>query len=332
MKNEKGKRGVPIFLKILIGVIVIYLAVSFFGGVFFGGQMNMKAGIANDDVRVGGQSYNDSESMVEEKGMVMPEVASMGKRTNGIEAMPIIQEDEFMAGNIEIPEIEKKIIKNGFVELKVDSARESAEKISDIAKKFGGNVFSSNSYRQSNGGLRGNLTIKVPVDKFDEAMKAVKESGEKVISESVSANDVTSEYVDLQAQLENKKVEEETFKNLLNRSGDLNDVLSITREISRVRGQIDRIEGQLKYMSSQTDMSVINVTLTEFVEIATDRDAWKPLRVIKASLHNLILNAQNFVDGLIKFVIVQLPILIVIASLILFAYKVVMKIYYKFKK
>ena len=85
-------------------------------------------------------------------------------------------------------------------------------------------------------------------------------------------------------------------------------------------------------MTNQTDMSTINITLTEFVQIATDRDSWKPWRTVTKSLHNLILNFQNFVDGLIKFVIVQLTILILSAQLILGVYKVVKMAYRKYRK
>jgi hypothetical protein len=337
MKNEiKGKKQTPVFFKILLGVVGVYLVANFFMGAFFGKGANLEMATANGSRILGMTSAEYAGDMdVMPVGMAEPMMVksmSAGKVMNdgfieGSMPIPALVREE-----IPVPDVDKKIIKNGSIELKVDSAEKVSGEITEIAKRLGGDIFSSNSHRQANGNLRGNLVVKVPVDKFDQGMIMIKESGEQVIFESINGDDVTSEYIDLEARLNNKKAEEETFKKLLNRTGDLSDTLSVTRELTRVRSEIDSLEGQLKYMTSQTVMSTINVTLTEFGQIATDRDSWKPWRTVTSSLHNLILNAQNFVDGLIKFAIVQLPILIVVALLILGAYKVAMKIYRKIRK
>ena len=335
-EKTKDKKQVPVFLKILLGVVGVYLVVNFFMGAFFEQGADLQKATANGARTFGmasSDSYAGDVDMMDEMAVMaepmMTKSVPESKAMNGrdIAPMPILD----MEG-VPVPDVDKKIIKNGSVELKVDSAEEVADEIAEIAKKLGGDIFSSNSRRQANGALRGHLTVKIPVDKFDEAVKAIKEVGVKVLSESVNANDVTMDYIDLQARLNNKKVEEETFKKLLDRTGGLSDVLSVTRELTRVRSEIDSLEGQLKYMTAQTDMSTIDVTLTEFVQIATDRDSWKPWRTVTTSLHNLILSSQNLVDGLIKFVIVQLPILIVIALLIFGAYKGALKIYRRIKR
>ena len=337
MENEvKVKKQAPVFLKILLGVVGVYLVTNFLMGSFFGGGLSSKTRAVNGARTLGManvESYDggDMDGVVGMAEPMMVKSVPTGRMMDESEIMPIPMPTPDRQGS-PVPGVDKKIIKNGSVELKVDNAAKVADKITDIAKKFGGDVFSSNSRRQSNGNLGGSLTVKVPVDKFDEAMAAVKKAGEKVIFESVNANDVTMDYIDLQARLNNKKAEEETFKKLLDRTGGLKDILSVTRELTRVRSEIDSLEGQLKYMTAQTDMSTINVTLTEFVQISTDRDSWKPWRVVTSSLHNLILNSQNFVDSVIKFVIVQLPILIVVALLILGGYKGAVKIYRKFRK
>ena len=337
-ESKKTKKRVPVFLKILFGVVGVYLVVNFFMGAFFGQGADLQKATANGSRMLGmasTESYaGDMDVIAESVGVAAPMMvksAVSGGVMNDVGVMPISMPVPDADGVL-VSGIEKKIIKNGSIELKVDSAEEVSDEISKIVKSLGGDVFSSNSRRQSNGNLRGNLTVKIPVDKFDEAMKSIKEVGEKVIFVSVNANDVTMEYIDLEARLNNKKVEEETFKKLLDRTGGLRDILDVTREITNVRSQIDSLEGQLKYMAAQTDMSTINVALTEFVQITTNRDSWKPWRTVTKSLHNLILNSQNFVDGLIKFVIVQLPILIVVTLLILGVYKIGLKIYRKIKR
>lgn len=334
--ETETKKQVPVFLKILLGVVGIYLVANFFMGEFFGKGADLQRATANGarTLSMASEESYDGGDMDEVVGMVAPMMVKSTPAGRVIDEGSIAPMLMPRSDVKEVPvlDVDKKIIKNGSIELKVDSAEEVFEEIAKIAKKLGGDIFSSNSRRQSNGNLRGNLVVKIPVDKFDEGMKMIKEAGEKVIFESVNADDVTMEYIDLEARLNNKKAEEETFKKLLDRTGNLSEVLNVTRELTRVRSEIDSLEGQLKYMTAQTDMSTINVTLTEFVQIATDRDSWKPWRTITSSLHNLILNAQNFVDGLIKFVIVQLPILIIVALLILGAYKITMKIYRRIKR
>jgi hypothetical protein len=331
---KKVKKQVPVFLKILFGVIGIYLITNFFGGSFFGLNKGNSSGLAvaslGVDRAVEGQSFSEpSSEMLADKVPMMTKSAPAGRMMDEGATMPMPTSDRQGAP---VPDVDKKIIKNGSVELKVDNAEKVADKITDIVKGFGGDIFSSNSRRQSNGNLRGSLTVKVPVDKFDEAMAAVKKAGEKVIFESVNASDVTMDYIDLQARLNNKKAEEETFKKLLDKTGGLKDILSVTRELTRVRSEIDSLEGQLKYMTNQTSMSTINVTLTEFVQATTDRDSWEPWRVVKKSVHNLIINTQNFSYGVIEFIIERLPFLIVTALLIFGGYKGAMKIYRKFRK
>jgi len=335
----KTKKQAPVFLKILLGVVGVYLITNFLIGRLFGDGLNSVTNAVSGAKTLGiiqPESYNNEMDSgmgggieVTEPMMVKSVPADRMIDRDNVVPMPMPTPN---VQGAPVPNVDKKIVKNGSVELKVDNAAKVADKISEIAKEFGGDILSSNSRRQSNGSLRGNLVIKVPVDKFDEAMSAIKKAGEKVIFESVNADDVTMEYIDLKARLNNKKAEEKTFQKLLDRSGALKDVLSVTRELTRVRSEIDSLEGQLKYMTTQTDMSTINVILTEFVQIATDRDSWKPWRVVTSSLHNLILNSQNFIDGLIRFVIVQLPILIVVTLLLLGAYKIILKIYRKFRK
>lgn len=339
MKEEKkSKKQVPVFLKILFGVVGVYLVVNFFMGAFFGKGADLQRATANGSRTLGmasSESYDGGmDLMMESDGMIEPMMAKSapGGAMNDTAITPISMPMPGIEG-APVPGVEKKIIKNGSIELKVDSAEEVSDEISQIVNSLGGDVFSSNSRRQSNGSLRGNLTVKIPVDKFDEAMKSIKEVGEKVIFESVNASDVTMEYIDLEARLNNKKVEEATFKKLLDRTGGLKDILDVTREITNVRSQIDSLEGQLKYMTAQTDMSTINVALTEFVQTSTDRDSWKPWRTVEASLHNLVLNTQNFIDEVIEFVLGGKLIGLIMTALLIFgAYKIVMKIYWKIKK
>jgi hypothetical protein len=212
----------------------------------------------------------------------------------------------------------------------VEKAEPAAESIANIAKLNKGEVSSSNFYESSRGIKSGYLTVRVPYQSFETVFNEIKNAATQVMSESTNAQDITAEFVDLEARLKNTQAEEASFVALLNRSGKIEEILAVTREVARVRGEIERLEGQMRYLSSQTDMSTITVNLSEDVEIASVSQDWRPWQVLKLSVKQLITNGQNFVDGLIGFLIVVLPALIIYALIIWLIYYAGRKVYRRY--
>ena len=226
--------------------------------------------------------------------------------------------------------VDKKIIKTGSLSLKVEQAETAAEAIANIAKVNKGEVASSNFYESTRGVKSGAITIRVPYNNFDAAFSEIKKVVTQVVSEASNAQDITAEYIDLEARLKNTQAEESSFVALLNRSGKIEEILAVTSEVARVRGEIEQLQGQIRYLNSQTDMSTITANLTEDVEIATASQDWRPWQVIKISVKRLIASGQNFIDGLIAFLIVVLPALIIYGLIIWLIYYVGRKIYGRF--
>lgn len=230
-----------------------------------------------------------------------------------------------------IATVDKKIIKNGSLNLKVDQVDEASERIKQIAKDNQGEIFSSN-IRQSNKNIKsGSIIVKVPVANFEKSFAEIKTVASLVLSESTSGQDVTQEYVDLQGQLKNKQAEEQQFVEIMKQAQKIQDILDVTRQLSRVRGEIERLQGQLKFMDSQTDMSTISISLSEDQDI-TVVDSWRPWQVVKGSVNALFKNIQGSVNFIIKLVIVVLPIFIIWGLIIWAVYLIGKKIYFKIKK
>lgn len=244
-----------------------------------------------------------------------------------------MEESESVSGSV-MPEsdassdvpLDKKVIKNGNLDLRVQSTERAAKEVGMIAKNQGGEVFSTNFRERVKGQKSGFMTVKVPVLKFEETMEKLKAIATQVVSESTTGQDVTEQYADLQVQLRNKKVEEESFVKILDRAGKIDDVLATTRQIARVRGEIERLEGRIRFMESQTDMSTITVSLSEDTEIAPVSKGWRPWEVVKKSAKELVVNIQGFVDGLIRFVIVGIPSLLPLVVIAWFVYWIGKKI------
>ena len=153
------------------------------------------------------------------------------------------------------------------------------------------------------GGATGNgrtltATLRVPADQLDATLAELKTLG-RVESESQGGQDVTSEYVDLQARLANSRNTEKRLTELLaQRTGKLSDVLEVEQELDRVRGDIEQMEAQRKNMANQVTFATVNVSVSE--------DYRAQLQVVPPSTATRLSNAavegyRSMVDGVVSF-------------------------------
>ncbi len=125
-------------------------------------------------------------------------------------------------GSVEsLPESEKKIIKNGDLTLKVSNTDKVVAEITRIAKANGGDIFYSNLYEGEDNIKSGTVTIKVPIVNFEKSFEEIKKIASLVVQESISGQDVTEQYTDLQSQFRNKQAEEKAIAKILEKSGQI---------------------------------------------------------------------------------------------------------------
>lgn len=226
---------------------------------------------------------------------------------------------------------DKKIIKNGNFDFKVDSVDKAMASISQIAKDNGGDIFSSNIYQNAKDIKTGYATVKVPAANFEKTYSDLKKVATLVISESTSGADVTEQYTDLEAQLKNAQAEEQAYIRIMDQAQKVSDILEVQQQLSRVQGEIESIQGRIKFMDSQISMAAITVSLTEDANV-TVVEGWRPLQVAKEAINNLVVKVQDFIDFVIRLVITILPIFILYAILVLVIYKIGKKVYNRFSK
>ena len=212
--NEKAKKVLTI-----IGIII---AVVFLWGVF-----NLFTGKTNNVLRKSSSNFNtagiSSKGFDGSMGLANPMADDFTP-----DSPQMMMEENFSESAVESPiPTDKKIIKNGNLSLKVEKTETAVQKISEIVKKQGGEVFSTDFFERVKGQKSGSLTVKVPVEKFEDTIVKIKETATQVISESTSGQDVTEQYSDLQIQVKNKKAEEESFVKILERAGEIEDVLKM---------------------------------------------------------------------------------------------------------
>lgn len=147
----------------------------------------------------------------------------------------------------------------GYLTIRVDDARSTIEEAVRLAASLGGYVASS-SYDETKS--IGSVIIRVPESNFSLAMRSLSALG-TVKAQSISSNDVTEQYVNLQAQLDSYRTEQATLLRILNSSKNVKDALDTEATIQNVQSQINRLEGQIRVMQRLVDFATINIQLAE---------------------------------------------------------------------
>jgi hypothetical protein len=279
-------------------VIIIFLALISLSG-YFSAQSRMSSGIGSSGGLGGGSTAMMPSSAPAWDASASPRQEKMIAPDNSLSEV-YQQEDSTLVVT------DKKVIKDGNLTIKVDKVDEAVLKIEKVAKDNGGELFSSNFFQNSQEQKSGTISVKVPVANFEKTFGELKKVASVVVRESTSGQDVTREYQDLEGRIKNKQVEEQAYQKVLDQAQKISDILETTQALSRVRGEIESLQGTLRYLSAQTDMSTITVSLSEDSNI-TISDSWRPVQVAKEAIRALMVKTQNFIDFLIIFLITFLP-------------------------
>lgn len=205
------------------------------------------------------------------------------------------------------PAAERMIIKTGSVSMVVKDVREAIKAISAYATEKGGFVVSSNVSKYDLS-VSGDITFRIPSEIFGQGVLDVKAMGE-VKSESVYGQDVTEEFVDLESQLGNLRATEAQFLEIMKSAFKIEDVLAVQRELGTVRGQIEGIEGRMKYLKESASLSTLTVYLSTDPGTlpVLDEEKWAPFTVVKNAVRSLIEVGKWLVDALI-WIVIYIPI------------------------
>jgi hypothetical protein len=185
-----------------------------------------------------------------------------------------------VSGSVVPPEdFDRKIVKTAELGVTSKDVRGEAAAAQQVATRFGGTVISSQTYRSDNA-VYADLILSVPSEHFQEALDDLRGIGEKVTTDTVSGQDVTEEYVDLQSRERNLLAAEQSLLDLYNRADDVQDALTIQRELTTVRGQIEQVQGRMQYLKQSSDMSQISLNIQPVSSPPKPPPAWDPALVV----------------------------------------------------
>ena len=210
--------------------------------------------------------------------------------------------------------IDRKIIMTGEITLEVSGIDKALDEVATLASDLGGYVVSSNKWGDDDRNS-GRISIRVPANRFTEAFTKLRGLAVKVPYESTNSQDVTEEYMDLQARLHNLEATEAQFLALLEKAETVEDILNVQRELSNVRGEIERIKGRIQYLDRTTDMSLINVSLEETKTVGESK--WDVLDIFKSAVNGLI-QFGKVLGTIIIWLVIFIPLWIIIGVIVFF--------------
>jgi hypothetical protein len=224
------------------------------------------------------------------------------------------------------PAMPRVIIRTAEVSLVVGDAASSVETLGRLAAANGVYVTDSRVWRDGQV-VRATLTLRVPAPKLDAALAAVRKAATRVESETVSGDDVTQEYVDLESQVRNLEAAEAEMRQLMTtvreRTKKAEDILEVYQQLTQLRGQIETAKGRMRYLSQMSAMSTIKVSLTpDAVTKPVADTVWQPVAVVKDASRALLKTAEGVADIAIWLVVYFGPLLLILGGTLFVLWRV----------
>ncbi len=208
----------------------------------------------------------------------------------------------------------RMIIYTARIYLDVKNIESVSKKLADMVKESRG-YFTASSMSTTDGTRKsGSFTIKVPAEALASFTDKICQLGE-VSSQSQAGQDVTEEFVDQSARLHNMEIEEKRYQEMYDRAKSVDDMLKVRKELGRVRGDIEALQGRLNYLKNNVAMATVELTLSEHSQ-STPRSFWNLKGTVGDAFTALKFMAKFFVVLIIYAVIVFGPFVILIVLLV----------------
>ena len=225
----------------------------------------------------------------------------------------------------DVAPLDRVVIHTANLSIVVPEPSASIQEIADLANEMGGFVVSSNIFQtffsEANVSAdRASITIRVPSERLDEALDAIKAGATEIQSENISGQDVTQEFTDLQSRLRNLEAAEEKLFEIMDRATETEDVLRVFENLRRVSEEIELIKGRIQYLSESARLSAISVELIPDVAAQPlDIGGWKPEGTVKDAFTALIQALRFIGEAAIWSVICIVPVALILGVPLFFA-------------
>ncbi len=208
---------------------------------------------------------------------------------------------------------DRKIIRNGELGIEADKPEEIQDRVGSIAQSKGGFVVASQQ-RSSDprAGFRDivEMSVRVPAEKFADTLSEIKAGPGRILGETITGEDVTEEFIDIDARLRAKKALEQQFMEIMKRANTVDDALSVQSQLADVRSEIEKIEGRRRFIENQASLSTITIRIQAPTVFAAETAGFGDR--LSDSFGRGFEVALNFILGLVTFILGALPFVVFI--------------------
>jgi hypothetical protein len=206
---------------------------------------------------------------------------------------------------------QRLIVRVGSLELQVTDVPDAYRKTRELALRLGGYVGDSEFATDKDDRPTATVVLRIPADRYDEALDALRPLATKVVDERSQESDVTSQVVDLNARIVNLRATESALQKLMDRATKVSEVLDVQAQLTGVREQIEQLTAQKQLLEKQAALSTLTVTLeTTAQPVADVAKSWDPGSDVENAVATLVDLAQGAGRAIIWLVIVVLPVVL----------------------
>lgn len=229
---------------------------------------------------------------------------------------------------------ERKLIRNAGLELTVADVRAAVEQVRKVTEASGGDI----SNLEITGGresVSASLVVRVPASGLVSAVSEYKKLAVRTDHEEMTGRDVTREFYDNQAHLNNLRAEEQQYLTIMKQARTVSDILEVSEKVSDVRDRIERLQAQIQVMTHDIEMSAVSITLTQVSAPQVLGVQWRPLYNAKIAARELMAGLGDWIDWVVALLI-KLPLIVLwmatVGALLWLVWKIVRAVWLRFLK
>ncbi|MFW6022321.1 MAG: DUF4349 domain-containing protein [Halanaerobiaceae bacterium] len=249
----------------IIGLVVIIILITFTGipNSLFNqnSQLESKPEIMRDSSGIQNESLFNLGDTAQQYGS---QKTKSYKSTNPSANQDIMRSSEIASEppneSSEISQIDRRIIKRANLSIEIKDIGGLNDKIANLTENYNGYISDSRNWVNQDDRKFFHYQLRIPAENFNIILTELStDNFGQVVSRSISGQDVTEEYLDIEIRLKNLEAQEERYRQLLEKADDVEDILKIENELNRIRTEIERLQGRKKYLNDQVGYSTINV-------------------------------------------------------------------------
>ena len=209
--------------------------------------------------------------------------------------------------------VERLIIRNASLDLVVPDTEAALDEIGGLVDELGGYIVDSSMYQYQEG-LQASVILRIPAESLDDALERIRDLATEVRRESISGQDVTEEYVDLQSSLRHLEATEERLLEFLEEAEDTEAALAVYEQLRQVEAEIEQVKGRIQYLEQSAALATVSLDITpDELAQPIQIGGWHPEGTLRNAFQSLIRMLQFLVDAAIVIVVLIAPVLVVIA-------------------